>query len=279
MSLLFRCRTFVQTVSFIGLGMGLSYPAQAQGDLLIAPTRVVLSGGGAGEVILSNIGTEAATYRITLELRRMTPEGDLDEVTEAEATAAEKAALAMVRYAPRRITLQPNQPQFVRLSARPPAELPDGEYRVHVSFRAVPDPTSAAPAIETKTESGLAIRLTPIYGLTIPMIIRKGQLQASAALANARVTKQNGASFFAIDLKRTGARSVYGDVVVLPRSGGKPLYEAKGFAVYPELQARTVTLQLGPDQAAQLHGPVRIEYREPAETGGKVMATLDATLP
>ncbi|HNJ47660.1 MAG TPA: hypothetical protein PK479_04470, partial [Novosphingobium sp.] len=42
--------------------LALAVPAQAQGDLLVAPTRVVISGGGGAEVILSNIGSEAATY-------------------------------------------------------------------------------------------------------------------------------------------------------------------------------------------------------------------------
>ncbi len=46
-----------------------SAPVAAQGDLLIAPTRVIISQGGSSEVILSNIGVDAATYRISVELR------------------------------------------------------------------------------------------------------------------------------------------------------------------------------------------------------------------
>ncbi len=261
-------------------GMALMAPtsAQAAGDLLVAPTRVVLSGGGATEVILSNIGDTPATYRISLELRRMTPEGDLDDVPDSAATEADKAALAMVRYAPRRITLQPNQPQSIRVSARPGAELPDGEYRVHLLFRAIPDAAPAAQAIEQPGAPGLSIRLTPIYGITIPLIVRKGQLQASAAIANPRVEQRDGVNFLKVDLQRSGTRSVYGDITLGPR-GGKPVYSAKGFAVYPELAARTVTLQLAPEEAAKLHGPMHIEYREPADTGGMLMASLDANLP
>jgi P pilus assembly chaperone PapD len=251
---------------------------RAQGDLLVAPTRVVLNGGGGAQVILSNIGATPATYRISLELRRMTPEGELDTVADAQATAADEAALAMVRYAPRRITLQPNQPQAVRISARPGADLPDGEYRVHLMFRAVPDPTDAARAIEQPAGEGLAIRLIPIYGLTIPLIVRKGQLEATAAIANPRVVQQDGVNYLKVDLQRSGDRSVYGNIIVTPR-GGKPIYTAKGFAVYHELKARTVTLQLAPDEAANFHGTLRFEYREPQEAGGQLIAALDATLP
>src|SRR4029078_13376983 len=64
----------------------------AQGNLLIAPTRLVLDGSRGGEVILSNTRKEAEPYRVTLELRRMNEDGDLDPVAETDANATEKAA-------------------------------------------------------------------------------------------------------------------------------------------------------------------------------------------
>ena len=109
------------------------------GDLLVAPTRVVLNGRRGTEVILNNIGDEIATYRISAELRRMSPDGKLDDVDCAN--DQEKAAQEMILYAPRKVTLPPNQPQAIRLSARAPEGLPDGEYRVHLLFRAVPPPS------------------------------------------------------------------------------------------------------------------------------------------
>ena len=99
----------------------LTTPVSAQGDLLIAPTRVILDGRRGTEIILSNIGDEEATYRISLELRRMTAEGALVDVELENANSAEEAALEMIRYAPRRITLPPGQPQAVRVAARPGA--------------------------------------------------------------------------------------------------------------------------------------------------------------
>ena len=68
-------------------------PATAQGDLLVAPTRVIINGSGNAEVVLSNIGNQPATYRIGIELRRMQHDGDFADVSEAEANATERAAL------------------------------------------------------------------------------------------------------------------------------------------------------------------------------------------
>ena len=41
----------------LGFGMALPASLAAQGDLLVAPTRLVLDGRRGGEVILSNIGS------------------------------------------------------------------------------------------------------------------------------------------------------------------------------------------------------------------------------
>src|SRR5690242_16710155 len=109
--------------------LALSAPARAGvGDLLVAPTRIVLDGRKGAEVILNNIGEEPATYRISIEFRRMTEDGSLVDVTEP--SADDKVAEDMIVYAPRRVTLVPHQPQSIRIAARAPQGLPDGEYRV-----------------------------------------------------------------------------------------------------------------------------------------------------
>ena len=95
-------------------------PASAAGDLLVAPTRIILDGSRGTEVVLNNIGSAPATYRISLEIKRMTALGGLDEIEEADANEAEKAALAMISFNPRRVVLPPNQPQVIRVGVRVP---------------------------------------------------------------------------------------------------------------------------------------------------------------
>ena len=110
---------------------GFAAPAEAGvGDLLVAPTRIILDGRSGTEIVLNNVGDEPATYRISVEFRRMTADGQLADVSEP--TPQEKAAADMIVYAPRRVTLAPHEPQSIRIAARPPQGLPDGEYRVHL---------------------------------------------------------------------------------------------------------------------------------------------------
>lgn len=253
-----------------------STPAQAAGDLLVAPTRVVLDGQRGTEVILNNIGSETATYRISLELRRMTSEGRLEDVSAEQENDIERAAKEMIRYAPRRVTLPPNQPQAIRLGVRAPEGLPDGEYRAHLLFRAIPEARSVTE--KKAPEKGFTIALTPIYGVTIPVIIRQGNLQATAGIANGRLEQDADGQALTFDLSRTGTRSTYGEIRVTKPGSSEPVMVARGIAVYPEVNQRKVSLPVPPEVAAQLKGPVSVEYYEPANTGGGLIARTDMVL-
>tara|TARA_R110001599_G_scaffold221896_1_gene420710 strand:+ start:6829 stop:7671 length:843 start_codon:yes stop_codon:yes gene_type:complete len=251
-------------------------PVQAAGDLLVAPTRVVIDGQRGTEVILNNIGSETATYRISLELRRMTAEGNLEDVSEEQENEIEQAAKAMIRYAPRRVTLPPNQPQAIRLGVRAPEGLPDGEYRAHLLFRAIPAARSVTE--QNIPEGGFSIALTPIYGVTIPVIIRQGNLQATAAIANGRLEKKTDGEALTFDLNRSGDRSIYGEIRVIKPGLSEPVMVARGIAVYPEVNQRKVVLPVPPEVAAQLKGNVSVEYYEPANAGGGLIAKTDMVL-
>lgn len=270
-------RRFAGFLATCAIAMALPSPLAAQGDLLIAPTRLVLDGRRGGEVLLANVGSEEATYRVTLELRRMTPDGDLEEVDEAQANLSEKAALEMVRYAPRRVILPPGEPQAIRISARPGAELPDGEYRVHMSFAALPKVRPVAPASDAPAQ-GVSVNIIPVYGITMPIIIRKGQLEVVAGLANPRLEETDQGTVFAVDISRSGEASVYGDLLVYRQGDDEPVFMARGIGVYPEIDSRHSAFVVEPEQAAAMRGAVRVELREPLQYGGALIASVDAAL-
>jgi hypothetical protein len=206
----------------------------------------------------------------------MAADGSMDEVSPAEASLLEKQAVAMISYAPRRVVLAPNQPQAVRVGIRPPSDLPDGEYRAHMLFRAIPAarPVSA-PATEAK---GLSISLQPIYGITIPVIIRKGQLKASAAIADARIEQSDGRQELIVALSRSGNRSVYGGIRVFKPGQAKPVFEVNGIAVYPETNNREARLPIDDTLAAALKGPVTVQYVEDFESGGRMLAEIKTVI-
>lgn len=204
-----------------GLGLIAGPPAQAQNGLLVLPTRVIVDRGGSTEVFLKNNGQQVSTFRVSTTLRRMLESGEIIDVAPENATPAERAALDMVRFAPRRVTLEPGQLQTVRLAMRPPEGLPDGEYRVQLKFETLAGP---APAAAEGAPSGPAqpmISVQPLYGIGIPVFLRKGVLQAESGIATAKLRLENKKSFLDVTLTRSGTRSVYGNLTAKTAAGAE----------------------------------------------------------
>ena len=243
------------------------------GDLLVAPTRIVLNGSRGAEIVLSNIGDDVATYRVSVELRRMKEDGSLEDV--AQANDREETARDMILYAPRRVTIAPGEPQTIRISARAPKGLADGEYRAHLLFRAVPPPRPVTAPREVK---GIAFELIPIYGVTIPVVIRMGNLEAKVGIANVQLTSQAGKPAVALDLTRAGDRSVFGDVRVFKPGIKDPIAVQRGVAVYTEVGTRHMVIPVNPDFAGSAAGPVTIDFVETSDAGPMPLAETKTVL-
>jgi hypothetical protein len=255
-----------------------SSPATAGvGDLLVAPTRIVLDGRKGAEIILNNIGDEPAVYRVSIEFRRMTEDGSLKDV--AQPTATDQTAEDMILYAPRKVALAPHVPQSIRIAARPPAGLPDGEYRVHLLFRAIPPSTPVVQnASADETPKGLRFQLIPVYGVTIPVIVRLGTLQATAGIANVQLASKEGRPVVSLELDRSGTRSTFGDIRVLKPGVKDPVAIQKSVAVYTEVGKRHVDVPVNPDFKGDLKGPVTVQYVEISDDGSHVIAETQAML-
>ena len=222
--------------------------ARALGGLLVAPTRLVFEGRQrTGQLTLVNTGSRTATYRISLVRLRMTETGEFRQVQAPD--SAELFADTLVRFSPRRVELPPGVPQTVRLQLRLPADLPVGEYRAHMLFRAIP---SSAPEESVRADpvTGVQMRLRAVYGVSIPIIVRHGTLVAGLGLSDLRVEQVPGAdppARLAVTLNRSGDGSVYGDLrAVLVRDGQPDLVVgvARGLAVYTPNPRRTCVLPL-----------------------------------
>ena len=254
-----------------------STPAQAGiGDLLVAPTRIVLDGRKGAEVILNNIGEEPATYRVSIEWRRMTEDGGLVDVTDP--TAEDQKAADMVVYAPRKVVLAPHEPQAIRIRAVPPAGIADGEYRVHLLFRAIPPANPVVQPAAMQQEKGLKFQLTPVYGVTIPVIVRLGNLQAAAEIKNVRLDRKGDKSLVDMDISRSGQRSTFGEVRVFKSGVKNPIALQKAVAVYTEIGVRHVSVPVDDAYKAAASGPVTVQYVETFDDGSHVLAETQAVL-
>jgi len=266
-----------------GLGVALlaqapsSPPSGGAGDLLVAPTRVVFEGRKrAAEVSLSNVGQTRATYRISLVRMEMDEGGG---VRDRPLDPSSENLQSLFRFSPREVTLEPQESQTVRIQVRKPAELPTGEYRLHMLFRAVPPPAEAAP-LPTEAPKELSIKLTAIYGVAIPLIIRQGETSAKVSIAEPVLDGTTHSLQFRLD--RSGNGSIFGDVhaSLIPAEGlPETLAETAGLAVYPPNASRRVTLALPPAKPLPRGTRIRITFTLPPQDGGNLLAETFLTVP
>jgi len=330
------------------------------GDLLVAPTRVVFEGRKrSAELNLSNIGTARATYRVSLIRMEMDESGGFKE---KGLDPGAEGIQSLFRFSPREVTLEPQESQTVRIQVRKPAELPAGEYRLHIVFRAVPttapipapveapkpspakvetpkaeaskalppkveDPKRSATRTETPKSSpakaeapkhtparkpaeattgeprrdgaapieapavppvsekeeapkGISIRLTPVYGIAIPLIVRHGDTAAKIVISEP--TLGEGARSLRFRLERSGNQSVYGDLqaTLLPPTGSPVvLSEIAGLAVYTPNPSRVVTMPLPATPVLSPGSRIRITYALPTQDGGTQLAETYLAVP
>jgi hypothetical protein len=251
----------------------------------VAPPRVVFEGRTrTAEITLVNTGARPATYRVSFVQLRMDENGVTKEIETAE--EGELFADGLVRFSPRQVTLEPKAAQTVRLQVRKPADLPPGEYRSHLLFRA--PPPVAAPGADGSAPApaeGMSIQLIPIYGISIPIIVRHGELSAVVTMSGLALSPPVGTDttpFLRLRMVRTGQMSAYGNLTVtFQPQGGKPTVvgQANGVAVWAPYGARNVGIPLRPPAGLALkNGLFHVTYTRP-DKRDETLAEAELRIP
>jgi P pilus assembly chaperone PapD len=272
----------VRYLSSIFLAVAISsslFIVEAGAELAVAPTRVVFDARAReADVLLTNRGTEERTYRIELEDRVMDSSGKL-----SVAANVPSSAKGMIRFSPRQVRLQPGQSQIVRIQLRKPATLGEGEYRSHLRIAEVPETVSRTQRMDFEREDGrwLGVQLKPVFGISVPVIVRHGDPSASVAVGQVMLRQDRSAAD--LELRREGTKSVYGTLkaTFLPAGGLEPVdvAELAGIALYADLPVRRLTLPLRfPDEYRTSSGVLRVVY-EDAEAGRRILAEGQLEVP
>jgi len=230
--------------AFVSLDSG---NLKAQGNLLITPRRVVFEGNKRTEDLnLANTGQDTATYNVSLVEYRMKDDGSFEQITEPD--PGQNFADKYIRFFPRTVTLAPNEAQVVKMQLFRTAELPAGEYRSHIYFRAVPKQTALGEEDKMRDTTTLSVKLVPIFGITIPVIIRVGESNTKVTLSDLSFEIVNDTlPRFTLTFNRSGNMSVYGDIQVnhiAPDGKSTTVGMIRGIAVYTPNPIRRVKLDL-----------------------------------
>lgn len=274
----------------VALCLGImGYSSIAMASVTIDPKRVVFSGRDrTAQVNLINSSDEDAVYRVFFQETVMDEEGNLKVLKDDEVPEDHPGSSKMIRYSPRRVTIPAHSGQVVRLMLRKPKDLPDGEYRSNIVFQGVPDADKGANIEKVALKKDeVRISITPIFGISIPAIVRNGDLTVSGSISDIKLTtkeikKKNDkgeketvkSKILNMMLNREGNRSLYGGFTVdyqAPNSDEKvEVGRIKGIAIYTNVTSRDIELGLNPPEGVTLKkgGTLFVKYEEDPEMGG-----------
>jgi hypothetical protein len=253
----------------------------AQGDLLVSPVRVIFEGNKQKEEIsLVNIGNDTTTYSVSFLQYKMTEDGTF-VLTDAP-DEGQLFADPYLRIFPRKVILAPRESQVVRLQLKRKPDMIPGEYRSHLYFRAEKETTPLSMGMK-KDSKLMSVQITPVFGISIPVIIRSGEVKAASSLTDLRIEMQEDTiSNLKFEINRTGNISVYGDIIAeyFP-SKGKPVEIglARGVAVYTGITKRNFSVRLKASKGVNMEsGKIRLRFTSPKDTPFELYAEKEIVL-
>lgn len=266
---------------FTGLLLISSAKSIAQGDLLVFPKRIVFDDKQKSQSInLSNSGRDTARYTISFVQIRMKEDGSFENITQPDSN--QYFADTYLRIFPRKVVLGPGEAQVIKIQLQKTDQMAPGEYRSHLYFRAVlPDVQPLGEKGIPKDSTSISVKLVPVFGITIPIIIRKGESTVTVSLSNLSFQKLNDSiPVLKLDFNRSGNSSIYGDIrvnLVLSNGRTTKVGEVDGFAVYTPGKRRQCKIELkkGIDYSK---GKLVVTYISPAEDKGIKLAEAELGL-
>ncbi len=272
-----RSNPFVLLCSAMVLfSMLTSTMVKAQGNLLITPRRVVFDGQKRSQDLsLANTGVDTAKYNVSVIQYRMKEDGSFEEITTPD--EGQNFADKFLRFFPRTVTLAPNEAQVVKMQVIKTNELKPGEYRSHVYFRAVPKVTALGADTVKVDSTAIGVRLVPIFGITIPVIIRLGESTTKVSLSDTKLELVNDTTKrLQVVFTRSGNMSVYGDLLVEHISSSSKTTQVgivRGIAVYTPNKLRKFTMDLDNKAKVDYHsGSLKVTFSSQSDTKPEKLA-------
>jgi hypothetical protein len=271
-----RRTLFLMLIFFLGL----NFQSTAQGDLLVTPRRVVFEGRDQKEELsLLKLGKDTATYSISFVQKKMKEDGSFETVEKPD--SGQMFADPYLRIFPRTVRLAPGEPQVIMVQCRRTSGMLSGEYRSHLFFRSERNYNPLGMENPDRDSTMMHVQLVPIYGMSIPVIIRSGEVEVKSSLSDLKIeTRMDTLRFLNLNINRTGNISIYGNLAVdyVPVTG-KPFQigVVNGVGVYTNISKRNISIKLNAAPGLNLtSGKLKVRYTSPEEE--KYMVYSEAEL-
>jgi P pilus assembly chaperone PapD len=234
------------------LAAGSARAVAAQG-VIVAPHAIYLDHRTrSASILLYNPGADPAEVSISLFFAYPVTDsvGHFTLYTPDSTQPSTTSATDWIEAFPRRMTIPPLQRQTIRLLARPPQGLADGEYwsRIMISAKGGTLPVTGADS--SNIEIGLSLEVRTI----IPLIYRKGQLQTGISISDLRTEVEGDSLLVRARLERQGRAAYIGTarVTLADERGSTVSTFQQPVAVYYDAQP-VFALPLAPAGRYTLH--------------------------
>jgi hypothetical protein len=227
------------------------------------------------------MGKDTTTYSISFVNKNMKEDGSFENIEKPD--SGQMFAEPFLRIFPRQITLAPGEPQVIMLQCRRMPNMLPGEYRSHLFFRSERDYYPLGEKKIRKDTNLVSVQLIPIYGMSIPIIIRNGKMEVNTNLTDLKLIDQNDSlQNLKLTINRKGNYSSYGNLIVeyLPLKG-YPLTigSMNGVSVYTNINKRNVTIKLNKIPGVVFtNGNLRVRYTSRVDVE-KYQVYAEALLP
>lgn len=253
----------VRLLLLLNLLLAFSFQADAQSDLLVTPFRVVFEGNKQKQSLnLVNMGKETTTYSVSFVQKDMKEDGSFIDIEQPE--SGQQFADPYLRIFPRKVTLAPQEAQVIVMQYRRKADMKPGEYRSHLYFRSEKDYMALGDKTTANDSKSLSVQLIPIYGMSIPVIIRTGETNVTVTISDLKVETQDQTQKLSFTINRAGNISLYGDILVrfVPERGkAYDIANLNGVGVYTSINKRNISLRLDSANEKPLpKGKLKVTY-------------------
>ncbi|MGH1398033.1 MAG: hypothetical protein ACRBCT_02355 [Alphaproteobacteria bacterium] len=222
-------------------------PASSYARLDILPRKVIIEPRErSGEVTILNVFDKPGLYRLKAIHYRQDEEGKYQKLEEPLSPDFDPAK--HIRISPRQFEIKPKGRQKIRISARRPKDLPDGEYRFHLAAMRY---DTASQEDDEELSGNVAVQISMNLGISIPVIIRHGDVHVSAKIENAsyippeQATASKTYGEVNVNLTRKGNKSATGRLSIM--HNGEEIGTSANLNIFTEVETRNALVPMTKD--------------------------------